>query len=395
MTGGHFRDHLPVVGCGPEYVRLERNNGDRIVAEGLGKVRGLDFRPFGYPNLVQAVERTVVVRSRRSQKVKKILGVAQIGEIRRSDNQNVVSANQRAPRPARPEMRHIEDNVRNTGAQRVEDGIEGLWIEIVDPIKGRRRRQHTQIVRAFRQEPIHEGGINPVWREYRIGDSLRWVLIEIETGRAERQIEIRHDGIELQVARNGPRDIVGDRGSANATLGADNGNHAADRLGIGGTEQSANPAYDIEWPNRSDEVFADAASDQLAVEHDVIEPTDDNDAGPRVAHLGELVETREDVLAAAFRFKNDDVGRRRTLERRNGGCHAAHLHAKVRFDHAPVFRGRLHRARRLRGLAKRLRGNAGRGSDVLAVSESLGWARVRLGGLLGGSGHWPTSLILP
>ena len=32
MTGGYFRDHLPVVGCGPEYVRLERNDGDRIVA---------------------------------------------------------------------------------------------------------------------------------------------------------------------------------------------------------------------------------------------------------------------------------------------------------------------------------------------------------------------------
>ena len=101
--------------------------------------------------------------------------------------------------------------------------------------------------------------------------------------------------IEREVARDRPGDVVGDGGGADAALGADHREDAADRLGVRRGEQSADRAHDVDGADRRDQVVADAAPDQLAIEHDVVGAADHDDAGAGVADLGELVEAGEDA----------------------------------------------------------------------------------------------------
>ncbi len=88
------------------------------------------------------------------------------------------------------------------------------------------------MVGAFRQQAVEKRGIDPVGREHRIRDALRRVLIVVEAGGAESEVEIGDHGIQRQIAGDRPGDVVGDGGRADAALGADDGNDAADGLGF-------------------------------------------------------------------------------------------------------------------------------------------------------------------
>ena len=146
------------------------------------------------------------------------------------------------------------------------------------------------MVGAFRQQAVDESGVDAVGREHRVGDALRRVLVEVEAGGAEGEIEIGDDGVEREVARDRPGDIVRDGRGADAALGADDRDGAADRLGVG-RENSPQIARTTSMrADRRDQVFADAAAHQLAVEHDVVDVADHDDVGAGVADLGELVE---------------------------------------------------------------------------------------------------------
>ena len=149
-------------------------------------------------------------------------------------------------------MRNVEHDAGHRGAQRVEDRVEGVGAEVVDPLERRRRRQQAQMVGAFRQQAVDEGGVDAIGREHRVGDALRRVLIVVEAGGAEGEVEIGDDRIEREIARDRPGDVVGDGGGADAALGADDGDDAADRLGVGRREQAADRAHDVDRADRRD-----------------------------------------------------------------------------------------------------------------------------------------------
>ena len=109
--------------------------------------------------------------------------------------------------------------------------------EVVDPIERGRRRQQAQMVGAFRQQTVDEGGVDAIGRKHRVRNALRRILVVVETGGAESEIEIGHDRIEREIARHRPGDVVRDGRGADAALGADHRDDAADRLGIGCGEQ--------------------------------------------------------------------------------------------------------------------------------------------------------------
>ena len=88
--------------------------------------------------------------------------------------------------------------------------FERVSAEIVDVVERRRRRQEAQVIGAFREQPIDEGVIDPIGRKYRFRNSLRRVLVEVEAGRAKGEIEIGHDCVEHEVARDGKGNIVSD-----------------------------------------------------------------------------------------------------------------------------------------------------------------------------------------
>ena len=222
---------------------------------------------------------------------------------------------QGAPRPAGPHMRHVEHDARHGRAQHVEDRVERLGAEVVDLVERRGRGEQAQMVGALRQQPVDEGRVDAVRRHHGVGDALRRVLVEVEAGGAERQVEIGDHRVEMHVARDRPGDVVRDRRGADAALGADHRERAADRLGVGRVEQAGDRADEVERADRRDQVVADAAPHHLAIEHDVVEMADHDHARAGVADLGERIEPVEQLLAAAVRLDDDDVRRRRTRDR--------------------------------------------------------------------------------
>ncbi len=263
-----------------------------------------------------------------------------------------------------------------------ENRLEGVGAEIVDAIERRRRRQQVQMIGALRQQAVDERGIDAVGREHRFGDALRRILIEIETGGAEGQIEIGHDRIELEIVRDREADIVGDGGRADAALGADHGDDAADRLGVGRRKQPADRAHDLQHVDRRNQIIADAAPHQLAIERDIVHAADDDDTRAGVAIIGELIEAGEDVVAAVLRFQNDDVRRRRALIGFDRRRQAAHLDAQMRLGHAPVLAGRLDRGGGVDVLAEGLHRDARRRRDMFVAAGGIREARILAGGLV-------------
>ena len=196
-------------------------------------------------------------------------------------------------------MRHVEHDARHGRAQHVEDRVERLGAEIIDPVERRGRGEQAQVVGALREQAVDEGGVDAVRRHHGVGDALRRVLVEVEAGGAERQVEIGDHGIEVHVARDRPGDVVRDRRGADAALGADDRERAPDRLGVGRVEQAGNRADEIDRADRRDQIVADAAPHHLAIEHDVVEMADRDHARAGVADLGEHIEAGEQLFAAA------------------------------------------------------------------------------------------------
>ena len=58
------------------------------------------------------------------------------------------------------------------------------------------------------------------------------ILVEVETGGAEGKVEIGDDDVVLEIAGDRPGDVVGDHRGADAALAADEGDGAAERLGV-------------------------------------------------------------------------------------------------------------------------------------------------------------------
>src|SRR5262249_34700373 len=142
-------------------------------------------------------------------------------------------------------------------------------------------------------------------------------------------------------AGNGPGDIVGDGGGADAALGSQDRDDASDCLGFRGREQVADRTYDVDGADRGDDIVADAAAHQLAVERHVVDAADHNDPGAGVAGGCELVEVDENV-GAGVGFQHDDVRGRSRAIGLDGGRHAAHLDLQMRLAEAAVVAGRLH-----------------------------------------------------
>jgi hypothetical protein len=47
-----------------------------------------------------------------------------------------------------------------------------------------------------------------IGREHRVGNPLRRILVVVEAGGAEAEVEVGDHGVELQVARDRPGDVV-------------------------------------------------------------------------------------------------------------------------------------------------------------------------------------------
>ena len=216
-------------------------------------------------------------------------------------------------------------------------------------------------------------------RSERIGDPLRRVLVEVEPGRAEREIEIGDHHLPLERSGDGKRGVVANRARARAALRADKSDGLADRPRLRIAVQAGQGLDDLEHAYGSDQVLADAAAQQLAIEHDVVEVADDHDLGGGVAKPGQAVEFREHGGAVEQGFDDDEIGRGGVAIEGAGPVDAPHLHAHARAGKPPVLRRPLDRGGRVLILAKGLDvhardGTEPRGAERLAFATRTGFA---------------------
>ena len=194
-------DHLAVVCRGSEELRIEGDDGGDLAVERLGELGGRDLGALGYACHVDDEPGPAIVRARLAQHVHQHLGVAEIGEVRRGDEYDLVGSDQLAARPSGPHMGHVEHDAWRGGAQQLDGGIEAGLAQVVDAVERGGRRQHVQRLGAFRQQPVEEVRIEPLRREHRLGDALGRILVEVEAGRAEAEIEIGDNRGGAELAR--------------------------------------------------------------------------------------------------------------------------------------------------------------------------------------------------
>ncbi len=178
-----------------------------------------------------------------------------------------------------------------------------------------------------------------------------------------------------EIAGDRPADIVRDGGRADAALGADHRDDAADRLGVGRREQPAHRAHDVDGADRGDQIVADAAPRQLAVKRHVVDAADHDHPGAGVADFGELVEAVQDFVGMVFRLEQDDVRRRRGAIGLDRGGDAAHLDFHMRLAETAVFAGRLYGGGGFNRLAEGLHRDSRRGRDMFVGGGGLGRRR--------------------
>ena len=149
------------------------------------------------------------------------------------------------------------------------------------------------MVAAFRQQPVDQDSVDAFGGEHRVGDALRRVLIVVEPGGPEGEVEIGDDRRLVGDGGERPGEIVGDGRGADPALRADDRDDSSERLCARRPEEVRDGLNEIDDLVGRREILADAPRDQLAVERDVVGPSEDDHLRPRIAVLGELVELGE------------------------------------------------------------------------------------------------------
>ena len=140
---------------------------------------------------------------------------------------------QRRLGPRRPDVGYVDDDVGNVVPHDVEDGLDGMHVDVEVTVDDARGGKEAQLVGALGQQAIEERRIDALGRRQGFGNAHAGFLVEVQAGGAEGEVEIGDDRIGGIGARDEPADIVSDGARPDATLGADEGNDAADRLGLG------------------------------------------------------------------------------------------------------------------------------------------------------------------
>src|SRR6185312_10729261 len=253
----------------------------------------------------------------------------------------------------------------------IDDLRESVAVEIVDPVERGRGGEQRQVLRALGEQAVEIDLVDAFGRKHRLGDALRRILVEIDVGGAEGQIEVGDHHFGAEKVRHAPGDVVGDGRGTNPALGSDEGDGAAHRIGLGIDEDGRYDRYDIGHRNGRHYVFGNAGAHQLAVEPDVVVMADDDDLRTRVADFRKLPERVEQFLRLAPRFQDDEVRRRRGAVELERGLDAAHVHLQMCLGHAPILGGALDRAGDTFRFAERLYRYPGNGPQRVHRGDLL------------------------
>jgi hypothetical protein len=167
------------------------------------------------------------------------------------------------------------------------------------------RRKQRQVFAALEKNAFEQHVVEPFRRRQRVGHGLAGFVVEIESDGTERQVEVDDRRVDCEFLGDAPADIVTERRRSDAAAGADKRDHPADRppLGIG-----IEPRNDLDQVNRIEgghQIFRGAATQQIAVQLDVVDTADHHDFGGGVADLGQTVELLQRFAPAETGFDDE------------------------------------------------------------------------------------------
>ena len=149
------------------------------------------------------------------------------------------------------------------------------------------------MVAALGEQAVHQHGVDAFRGEHRLGDALRRVLIVVQPGGSEREIEIGDDRGHLGDGGEAPGQIVGDRRCSDSALGADDRDHPPKGLGARHAEQLRHRLDKVDDAERRHQIFAHPPRDELSIEKDVVELAKNDHLGPGVAILRQFLQLLE------------------------------------------------------------------------------------------------------
>ncbi len=139
-----------------------------------------------------------VVAPRLLQQIDDVLGVAQIGEIGRCGDDHLVRLQEDALAPRRPRVRQIDRDVGHVLSDDVYDLIAAVDRNVIVAIEHDGSGEDRQMLGAFGQQAIKQHFVEAIRARQGIGNALHRILIEIEAGRAEGEIEVGNDDVDLE-----------------------------------------------------------------------------------------------------------------------------------------------------------------------------------------------------
>ena len=144
---------------------------------------------------------------------------------------------------------------------------------------------------ALGQQAVEQHLVETVRAGQRVGDALHGSWLKSRPVVPKARSKSAMTTLAFKISDSVQADVVADGRRADAALGADEGDRRdrrGSRLGIvveiGDRSPSAASA------RSAHQIFADAALQQLAIEHDVVDVADDEHLGARVADLGQPIE---------------------------------------------------------------------------------------------------------
>ena len=135
------------------------------------------------------------------------------------------------------------------------------------------------------EQPIDQHSVDALGGEHRVRHALGGILVVVEPGRAEGEVEIGDDRRHCpSTDGERPCEIVRDRSKRRRRPWRPiTPISPAERLGAGRAEELRDRAHEIDDVERRHEIFADAARHQLAIKQDVVGAPEHDDLGPGVA----------------------------------------------------------------------------------------------------------------
>lgn len=187
-------------------------------------------------------------------------------------------------------MRQVQHHEGRRAADLLGDLLEGVGRDLVVLVQGGGRGEQRQAVAAADHHPVHQHRVQPVGLAQGVEHALQRILVEVEAGGAERQVQVDHHRGGLHALGHRPGEVVGQGRGPDAALGADEGDLPPDERRGGVGIEAGDRADDLQRALGLGDVLADPAPHQFAIEGDVVGLADDHDLGARVADLGQAVQ---------------------------------------------------------------------------------------------------------